>query len=165
MGTKHHKFVQRFRFTTLYLGVVDLESLVRSLNCEVKMILFLFLLSPVLSDLVILSLPGGKQPGPEPCARTCSGFSRYDDTAYPWESYGNQARKRVDTTGCNFVSEPIITATVRGRYGHICPNVKVHTNTGIGSDYFYVMSTESNTPHIMRFRECSVYWTANGFIC
>ena len=41
---------------------------------------------PSLADLKVLSMPYDEV-GPEHCARTCSGLSKYDNTYEPWTSY------------------------------------------------------------------------------
>lgn len=130
-----------------------------------KLAILLFLISPTLADLKILSLPWYNN-GPEPCARTCSGVSKYDDADEPWQSQvsgiSNTGRpvKIVDISGCNFVSNPVVTTTVYGLPD--CPNVKV---TSVRIDKFYAMSVEKTTTGYLKSNYCWVSWTANGFTC
>merc|ERR1711973_412687 len=68
------------------------------------------------SSLKILDTPDGKE-HPEPCAPVCSGVSRADDPNNNWMYVGpgntGPVWKRVDMSGCHFVSPPIATATTR----------------------------------------------------
>ena len=72
-------------------------------------------LSLVHSDQKILSVPAG-EPGPAPCARTCSGVgSHIQKGEYEWKHDDQAAKmtKVVDMSECEFVSTPVVTAVMR----------------------------------------------------
>ena len=124
----------------------------------------MMLVAQTISDQKILSLPYG-QPGPSPCTRTCSGVSSYKETGtYRWRSdYYGKAYKIADTTECGFVSAPVVTAILKGRYTSLyCPPIQAldFSNTS-----FYFMTFEDTTPSNMVRIGCDVYWIATGYTC
>ena len=136
--------------------------MMKFLCCLLMMILIVsYTLS---SELKILNLPEDN-PGPASCALTCSGVSRYNETGtYRWQIYERSERKAykpADTTGCGFVSVPVVTAVVRGATPY-CPPIRlwyVHkTNLG-------VITVEDATVEKMGFYQCDVYWIATGYTC
>ena len=115
------------------------------------------------SELKILNLPED-QPGPAPCALTCSGVSRYNETGNDiWMSTGSRAYKGVDIEECGFVSAPVVTAVVRGPFssGYCSPILlwKVHDTR------LYLKTVENVLPSNMVLYQCDVYWIATGYVC
>ena len=131
-----------------------------------KLVSCLFLLtmavSPSLSDLKILNLPEGEL-GPDPCARTCSGVSKHEETGtyYGWHDYDGLVYKAVDMTGCKFVSTPVVAIMSSGD-AQYCPNVE---KASIAAHRYYVRTEKTQTADQMRKWKCNVHWIATGFIC
>ena len=130
------------------------------------LIVTLVLVPAVQGELKILDTPDGKT-GPAPCALTCSGVGRWNDTdPYCWLNSGYHPAKvyrHVDIRGCNFVSAPVVTTTTGSiSFTGLCPSVTV---TFVNSKQFNVYSVEDVRASKMLRDECSVYWTATGYNC
>ena len=129
-------------------------------------LLLTMMVAPTLqSPLTILDTPDGGT-HPAPCALTCSGIGRWDatrknrwmdSTARPGKSY-----KRVYISGCNFVSDPVLTLTTISPQPGVCPSVTV---SGIYSDYFSVFTVEDSTAAEMKSKKCNIHWIAVGYNC
>ena len=113
------------------------------------------------ADIKIVSTPNGKL-GPEPCIRTCSGvdkdYSGWHAAAY----YPGKVHKSIYMSGCDFVSEPVVTAVSGNGNGYLCPSFTV---TYVRSGYFLLYSVSDFTKDKMSQYQCRVYWTATGFTC
>ena len=111
------------------------------------------------SELKILSTPDGST-HPPPCTLTCTGISRYNETGeYGWYQWKNHALKRVTIKECGFVTEPIVTVSMKAWF---CPPIIIDS---IHNESVYVQTgIEATTSHI-ESKQCDVYWTANGYIC
>merc|ERR1711937_193868 len=91
--------------------------------------LVLILVSSGLGDLKIVRLDNNRKVGDPPCARTCSGVGMSGDTgsfSWMWWHSKGKAYKYSDMSECNFVSPPIVSATMRGDH---CPAIVLGTVT------------------------------------
>ena len=126
-------------------------------NC----LLLAVLTTTLQSHLKIISTPDGTG-GPAPCALTCSGVARHNETWQHWNT--GHVYRRVDMSGCQFVSEPVVMVTVRGYLE--CPGaVKVWNCQRKWNHVVYLLTDDATTPEVMSKRKCDVYWTATGFQC
>ena len=114
------------------------------------------------ADTKIVSTPDGNM-GPEPCVRTCSGV---DNDYGRWRNSGEDPRvtKFISMSGCDFVSKPVVTAVSAGEFGsdRTCPSFSLRH---VQESFFWLYSVQHLTEEQMREMQCSVYWTATGFIC
>ena len=114
--------------------------------------------------LKFLDSPDGEI-GPEPCALTCSGVSRYNETGGGgWlRSWTGKAFKKVDIKGCGFVTRPIVIAITNGpEVEKHCPSLRMQM---VHYEWFGALTVEDTNEIEMRENKCDVYWTANGFNC
>ena len=129
------------------------------------LLLLLMSLSLVHSDLKILSVPGG-EPGPAPCARTCSGVgSHIQKGEYEWkhDDQGAKMTKTIDMSECEFVSAPVVTAVMRQEMRSLYLAIQIET---VEPGKFTVATLEDiGLPYIMELFKCDVYWIATGFTC
>ena len=64
---------------------------------------------------------------------------------------------------CGFVSSPVVTAVIRGKYmGDRCPPVSI---LGSYKSWFGVITTLDTSGMLMVEDHCDVYWSAYGFHC
>ena len=129
------------------------------------LLLFAMVLVPALqSELKILDTPdGGIRPAP--CAVTCSGVGRWDETEWYWKWMwdGSKVFKNINISGCKFVSPPtVVTATTRG--GSDCLPVTVSYVSETQFDVYSVGDT-TETVQKMEGGKCSVNWIATGYNC
>ena len=111
------------------------------------------------SELKILSTPDGST-HPPPCALTCTGVSRYDDTnEFAWYQWDEYAYKRVGLKECGFVGEPVVTVSMKSWF---CLPIIVGS---VHSEFFYVLTGMEGTVSQIKTEKCDVYWTANGYVC
>ena len=126
------------------------------------MIMLVLLGHGIEADTKIVSTPDGTM-GPDPCVRTCTGV---DNDYGGWHDSGWHPGvwKYIYMSGCDFVSKPVVTVTSAGDVGHdrTCPTFSV---TYVSSDFFNLYSVQDFTKDKMREKQCSVFWTATGFIC
>jgi hypothetical protein len=118
------------------------------------------------TSLKILDTPDGKI-HPEPCALVCSGISRHDSD-YSWSYVGFGLRivyKKVDMSGCNFVSEPVITATTRDVYDTNRVTCPAFVTENSGADNFYIISKQPISTEDAERWQCDVHWVATGYNC
>ena len=111
----------------------------------------------------ILDTPDGKM-SPEPCVTVCSGV---DKNYFEWwnsESNPGKVWKKISMSGCDFVSQPVVTAVAGSGSGKelLCPSVTVNN---LNPDRFTIYSVSDYTYEKMRRHECRIYWTATGFTC
>ena len=121
------------------------------------------LLAGTLADTKILDTPDGKL-GPEPCVRVCSGVDK-DYTGWVNSGYhSGKVNKKIDISGCDFVSVPVVTVVSGGFAGkyRVCPSVTV---SWVSISYFNLYSVSDITKNRMIESKCRVYWTATGFTC
>ena len=133
------------------------------------LLLFAMVLVPALqSELKILDTPdGGIRPAP--CAVTCSGVGRWDETGWMsrWLDSGSNSGKvykKINLQDCNFISAPVVTVTAAsgGNREVVCPSLTVwHAN----KSQFFVYSVEDTTASKMKNDQCNVYWSAFGYNC
>ena len=118
---------------------------------------------PTRSELKILSTPDGVT-GPQPCALTCSGVARYNDTGdFSWIEWDWRAGKYINITDCGFVSSPVVTVTVRGpTLAAHCPPLRIWDSNDV---WFDVVTTAAATPGLMFSWRCDVFWSAFGYNC
>ena len=136
------------------------STLYKMLGC----LLTLMLAVPSLqSELKILSTPDGST-HPTPCALTCTGVSKYDETGhYNWRQWHQHVYKYVKIEDCGFVAPPIITATLKGAYWSVrCPSIYLQL---VGYTAFFALSVEETTVSQLTDNKCDVHWTANGYNC
>ena len=130
-----------------------------------QLLLLVMLALPTLqTELKILSLPS-EEAGPAPCSLICSGVSKHDttDIYQSWQEHHNKVYKRIDIEECGFVSSPVVTVAMRGRFiSDRCPPIRIQ---GSYSQWFGVVTTEDATTQQMSAGSCDVFWTANGFSC
>ena len=121
------------------------------------------LLAGTLADIKILDTPDGKI-GPEPCVRVCSGVDKNYSGWYDSDSNPGKVYMPINMTGCDFVSQPIVTAVSGSGVGlsNLCPSLTV---TLVRSHFFYLFSVSDFTKNKMKLHQCRVYWTATGFTC
>ena len=112
------------------------------------------------SELIILDTPDGGT-HPAPCALTCSGIGRWNETGYSGTHPG-KVYLRVGTPGCNFESRPVVKATTRSVVSGDCPSVTVNS---IASNYFYLYAVEHSTAAKLNSKKCDVHWSAFGYNC
>ena len=126
-------------------------------------ILVLFLLASSQADIKILDTPDGKM-GPEPCVRVCSGVDKDYSGWIDSDLNPGKVHKYIDMSGCDFVSQPVVTAVSGNgvRYGGTCPTFHVSTVRRYG---FALYSLSDFTKDIARRSRCKVFWTATGFAC
>ena len=117
------------------------------------------LLAGAQADIKIVSTPDGKI-GPEPCIRTCSGVDKDYSGWHAAPYYPGKVHKSIYMSGCDFVSEPVVTAVSGNNY--LCPSFTV---ANVHSNYFYLYSVSDSTKGKMNQYHCRVYWTATGFTC
>ena len=117
------------------------------------------------ADIKMVSTPDGKM-GPEHCLRVCSGV---DKNYYGWiNSQDNRGKvlKWIDMSGCDFVSEPVVTVGSssgdRSTMTNLCPSFTV-TDGRIKE--FLLNSVSDFDRYKMANRQCRVFWTATGFTC
>ena len=135
--------------------VFELSNMARLLPMFISV-----LLASTQADIKIVSTPDGKM-GSEPCVRTCSGVDKdYSGWYNAGSYYPGKVHKYIDMSGCDFVSQPVVTA-VSGN-GYLCPSFIV---TYVRSDYFTLFSVSDFTKDKMWQHQCRVYWTATGFTC
>ena len=124
-------------------------------------LLLTMMVAPTLqSPLKILDTPGGGT-RPDPCALTCSGIGRWNETGYSGTHPG-KVYLRVGTPGCNFVSRPVVKATTRSVVSGDCPSVTFYTVTSNGL-YFYTV--KDATAAEMTSKKCDIHWIAVGYKC
>ena len=114
-------------------------------------------------DIKILRPPNGK-PGPAPCALSCSGTEDLNN----WQDgLVDKAYMTVNYEECGFVSNPVVTVSVAGRWpgGILCPSVNVQRSSNLKANLFYVHTVEPATGEQMRKDECRVNWSAFGYNC
>ena len=122
----------------------------------------LFLLAGVQGDIKILDTPDGTM-GHETCARICSGvdkeYTRWSDSrASPGKTYNY-----VYMSDCEFISPPVVTVTSRGvSDSRLCPPVTI---SKVYSWRIFIYSVPDFTADKMREHQCSIFWTAVGFVC
>ena len=123
----------------------------------------LVLLAGTQADIKILDTPDGKA-GPEPCVRVCSGVDKDYSGWYDSDHNPGNVYKPINMTGCDFVSQPTVTAVSGSGVGlsNLCPSLTV---TLVRSHFFYLFSVSDFTKDKMRQHQCRVYWTATGFTC
>ena len=133
---------------------------------EMALILPIFisvLFAGTLADTKILDTPDGKI-GPETCVRSCSGV---DKDYSRWTDSGNnpgKVYKWIDMSGCEFVSQPVITVTSgQGTENDgLCPSF---TAAYVQSKKFFLYSVTNFRADTMKNNACRVFWTATGFTC
>ena len=125
----------------------------------------MLLTNPTLaSNLKILGTPDGGT-HPEPCALTCSGVASYQNEDHQWHSYGfGKAFKRIDHSGCGFVSTPVVTATLSGDLNSGCPSIFIERKY-VTKWTFDVQTVEIKSADDMIASQCDVYWSAFGYDC
>ena len=115
------------------------------------------------TNIKILDTPDGEK-HPEPCALICSGISRHDDNGWYYMT-NDKVYKEVDMSGCNFVSQPVVTVTTRDVYDtndYVCPAF-ITEDQSKGS--FYVLSVQEISTKEVVIRRCDMHWIATGFNC
>ena len=128
------------------------------------LLLISMMVAPALqNELKILDTPDGDA-RPAPCALTCSGIARWDETGdYGWHrsgSYQGKVLRRVSMSGCNFVSTPVVTASTRGV--RLCPSI---TQLAGDSGWFDEYTVEDSTADMMKKNRCNIHWSAFGYNC
>ena len=130
-----------------------------------RLLMVVMLAAPTLqSELKILDSLYGETGGPEPCAITCSGIGRY----YRWKNGGNsqfypgKAYQKISTSGCNFVTIPLVTVTTLSNFYGPCPAI---TQFNPKTSYFTVFTIEDMSSSDMVYKSCNVIWIATGYIC
>ena len=143
-------------------------TLIHLISSMIAPLLIIMMVVPIKpSELTILDTPNGGT-GPAPCAITCSGIGRWDATGdYSWKgsySYRHpfKATKNVDMSGCNFVSPPVVTVTIRSPVSGMCPSVTV---IEIYGNVFSLYSVEGTTAAHMTSKKCDIHWIAAGYNC
>jgi hypothetical protein len=114
---------------------------------------------PVLCDIKILNLPDSQR-GPEPCARTCAGFTKYWGG---WRSAGVRSYKTIDISECNFVTAPVVTVTIGG--GNRDADYSPIRIWGVTSTRLSVLTLDRKSPDYVNRSVCYVHWIAVGFTC
>ena len=136
------------------------STLYKMLGC----LLTLMLAVPSLqSELKILSTPDGST-HPTPCALTCTGVSRYDETGHhKWGQLYQLVFKKIIIEDCGFVAPPIVTATLKGAsLLTSCPSIYLQFIT---FSEFTALTVEETTVSQLTDNKCDVYWTASGYNC
>ena len=121
------------------------------------------LLASAQADIKILNTPDGRI-GPEPCVRVCSGVDKNYSGWYDSDPNPGKVYKGINMSGCDFVSEPVVTAVSGNGFNtfNLCPSFTV---TYVHRDLFYLYSLSDFTKEKMNQHQCRVYWTATGFTC
>ena len=110
------------------------------------------------SDLKILRLPGD-DPGPDPCALTCSGS---EDIENCWDN-DNKAAITVSYGDCGFVTTPVVTVSLETWYPGKCPPVTIETWKSV--EQFYVYTVGERSASQMMGDKCRLNWSAFGYNC
>ena len=121
------------------------------------------LLASAQADIKILSTPDGVT-GPEPCIRTCSGVDKNHSRWYNSDTNPGKVFKWIDMSGCDFVSQPVVTAMSGEGIGNegLCPSF---TAAYVQSNKFFIYSVTDFRADTMKNNACRVFWTATGFTC
>ena len=139
-------------------------------------IFVLILLAGVQGDIKILNTPDGII-RPEPCARICSGVEKeYSGWSLgTGDSFSHRVYKDVYMSDCDFISPAVITVTSRSAYWP-CPTFSIWR---VYNNRFTLFTVPDLPPEIeshryiprnllpvwMERNQCSIYWTAVGFVC
>ena len=131
------------------------------------MLTVLLVVPALSSQLKILNTPNSNREDtlrPAPCALICSGVARHDETGWSaWRRGIGFAFKYNYMTDCDFVTAPVVTATIRGPFISMrCPSIIVND---IDINWFSVQTVEDATGGQMIRRKCDVYWIATGYNC
>ena len=128
------------------------------------------------TTLKILNTPNNPPPGADSqpsavCreATICSGVSLHSDPTHPiyswWDSsfYRGRVGKRVDMSGCGFISSAVITTTSRTLNGvdtASCPGL---FTSHVTVSSFNVYSVEELSAEQIGEIMCDVHWIATGY--
>jgi hypothetical protein len=88
---------------------------------------------------------------------TMQGNGWGDSSIFPGKAY-----LYIDIEPCNFVSIPIITASVRSEVWALCPPL---TQREVHPNKFSVYTYEDATAAKMESNKCNVHWSAFGYVC
>ena len=110
------------------------------------------------SDLKILRLPGD-DPGPDPCALTCSGSEDIEK----WYNNADRASFEVRYEDCGFVTTPVVTVSLESFRPQKCTPVTIETYRSVNA--FFVHTVEPRTAEQMIAEECRLNWSAFGYNC